>query len=200
MVLIAHLLFLYFLCRKIEFKFSVWLLSTVQNYEISSLMFFVGARKPLFSRIYNLRHDGLPSYDLMVVSVSGNFCEIESVWQKITLCEYLSQTPADEKLAQLSIYDQFFWVICLIHKMRWALVSKDFIHCCHAHLRCQNAYTRESIWIWSFHADGSGSGSDLHEKSWFSCCWFSYDPRSFRGQMFWDHKKWWTLWLSQPDT
>ena len=71
-------------------------------------MFFVGARKPLFSRIYNLRHDGLPSYDLMVVSVSGNFCEIESVWQKITLCEYLSQTPADEKRAQLSFYDQFF--------------------------------------------------------------------------------------------
>ena len=111
-------------------------------------MFFVGARKPLFSRIYNFRHDGLPSYDLMVVSVSGNFCEIESVWQKITLCEYLSQTPADEKRAQLSIYDQFFWVICLIHKMRWALVSKDLIHCCHAHLKCQNAYTRVSIWIW----------------------------------------------------
>ena len=128
MVLITtkHLPFLIFSAPQNRYsKFSVWLLWTDQNYEISILIFFVGARKPLFSRIYNFRHDGLPSYDLMVVSVSGNFCEIESVWQKITLCEYLSQTPADEKRAQLSIYDQFFWVICLIHKMRWAMVSKD---------------------------------------------------------------------------
>ena len=131
-----------------------------QNFQF--LIFFVGARKPLFSRIYNYRHDGLPSCDLMVVSVvlvSGNFWNW-SVWQKITLCEYLSQTPADEKWAQLSVYDQF--LSHLSHpqddEAKWWVRT---IHCCHARLKCQNAYTRVSIWIWFFHIAGSGSGSDF---------------------------------------
>ena len=163
-------------------------------------MFFVGARKPLFSRIYHLRHDGLPSYDLMVVSVLGNFCEIELVWQKITLCEYLSQTPADEKRAQLSIYDQFFE--SFVSSTKWGglwWVRILFIVATHI----LNVKMPTLGYLFEFDLSTlpeAVPGSDLHEKSCFSYCWFSYDPRSFRGQMFWDHKNWWTLWLSQPDT
>ena len=127
-----------------------------------------------------------------VIFVKLNQCDKKSHF--VNICHRLPPTRNGLSCLFTII---FVWVICLIHKMRWVLVSKDFIHCCHAHLKCQNAYTRVSIWIWSFHAAGSGSGSDLHEWSWFSCCWFSYDPRSFRGQMSLGHKKWWTLWLSQ---
>ena len=138
-MLITKDTYLFYIFYAAKSNFSVWLLLTVQNYEIfssfSSLMFFVGARKPLFSRIYNFRHDGLPSYDLSGGLESRVFFEIiTSVTKNHTLWIFVTDSRRRETGPVVYLRSIYFWVICLIHKMRWVLVSKDHLFIVATHI------------------------------------------------------------------
>ena len=77
---------------------------------------------------------GCPHMTHVVVLSLGYFLKLTSVTKNHTLWIFVTDSRRRETGPVVYLRSIYFWVICLIHKMRWVLVSKDHLFIVATHI------------------------------------------------------------------